>query len=716
MAIRWLLAVILLTGCIRDELVQCADGTLCPTGTVCDSAHQTCVRLEQTVACNELVDGDVCQADGIAGICDSGICLPGCGDGAQGPGEECDDGNFKSHDGCSSACLREAASWTRWEPDWRARSNHVAALDTLRVRLELLGGDDGSKIHIDQWTVDVQGTATRTLPAVGGRRSAAMVFDTARGRLVLFGGADREGKFRNDTWEFDGTTWTQITTATAPSPRLEHAMAFDPTTNRVVLFGGLTGAFSAGADTWEYNGATKTWQQIATSGPPPRGAHAMVYSPQRGKIVLFGGSGPRSDTWEYSGGTWTQILGAGPSGRAEHAMAYSSLRNKIVMNGGIDGSNQVLGDTWEYNGTWSRVTGGVMPPPRFSATLVELGGPVVLIGGTSGGIESFSDMWRLDASSEWAKLDPQSAPSGRTAPMIYDEVNRASAVLVGIGGGFPTDAWLFKGGRWLPAALPVPLTARFFHAAIYDIARSRAVLFGGFLGGTFNVTNDMIEIDSNGVSVANPVMPRPGPRIVPAMTYDSARNTIVLHGGNINNAWINDTWEFDGATWTQIASDSHPKSIEQPSLAYDPIEDRTVTYGTEGVTWEYRRGTWSSLDAAGPGPRRAPVLVFNPERGRITMYGGLTSEGLVGDVWELDGGTWKLLDVFGRAPEPREGTSLVADRSERALLMFGGRNGNRAYDDTWLLSFRSLTADEDCTNAIDDDTDRHVDDDDPDCR
>jgi hypothetical protein len=73
-----------------------------------------------------------------------------------------------------------------------------------------------------------------------------------------------------------------------------------------------------------------------------------------------------------------------------------------------------------------------------------------------------------------------------------------------------------------------------------------------------------------------------------------------------------------------------------------------------------------------------------------------------------------LLDVFGRAPEPREGTSIVADRSERSLLLFGGRNSNRSYDDTWLLRFRSTTRDEDCDNAVDDD--RHVDDADPDCK
>jgi hypothetical protein len=66
-----------------------------------------------------------------------------------------------------------------------------------------------------------------------------MVFDSARGHAVLFGGESAAG-ILNDTWEWDGLAWTQQQD-TGPSPRWHHALAFDLVHNLVVLFGGDPG-------------------------------------------------------------------------------------------------------------------------------------------------------------------------------------------------------------------------------------------------------------------------------------------------------------------------------------------------------------------------------------------------------------------------------------------------------------------------------------------
>ena len=39
------------------------------------------------------------------------------------------------------------------------------------------------------------------------RGGSAMAYDAARGRVVLFGGADVDGTPLGDTWTWDGTTW-----------------------------------------------------------------------------------------------------------------------------------------------------------------------------------------------------------------------------------------------------------------------------------------------------------------------------------------------------------------------------------------------------------------------------------------------------------------------------------------------------------------------------
>ena len=75
----------------------------------------------------------------------------------------------------------------------------------------------------------------------------------------MFGGVDATGSFLSDTWEWDGTNWTQ-SASPGPSARHHLALAHDPVRRRSVLFGGATIA-GATAETWEYsqpNGADVT--------------------------------------------------------------------------------------------------------------------------------------------------------------------------------------------------------------------------------------------------------------------------------------------------------------------------------------------------------------------------------------------------------------------------------------------------------------------------
>ena len=87
------------------------------------------------------------------------------------------------------------------------------------------------------------------------RYEHAMVYDASRQRVVLFGGNANGGRV-DDTWEYNGTTWTQAAPNSKPSARDQHALAYDSVRQRVVLFGGLSGVTLA--DTWEYNGTTWT--------------------------------------------------------------------------------------------------------------------------------------------------------------------------------------------------------------------------------------------------------------------------------------------------------------------------------------------------------------------------------------------------------------------------------------------------------------------------
>lgn len=96
-----------------------------------------------------------------------------------------------------------------------------------------------------------------------------MVYDPARAKTVLFGGFNAMSGSLNDTWEYNGATatWTLITTTGSPPARSGHAMVYDNARGRIVLFGGYGSGYLN--DTWEYDGATGTWTQITTTGSLP---------------------------------------------------------------------------------------------------------------------------------------------------------------------------------------------------------------------------------------------------------------------------------------------------------------------------------------------------------------------------------------------------------------------------------------------------------------
>jgi murein tripeptide amidase MpaA len=71
--------------------------------------------------------------------------------------------------------------------------------------------------------------------------------------------------YKDDTWEWDGAAWREITTQSAPFARENGAFEFDPGRNELVLFGGYAGRFHS--DVWVLEGNTWTPR---SQGPPQR--------------------------------------------------------------------------------------------------------------------------------------------------------------------------------------------------------------------------------------------------------------------------------------------------------------------------------------------------------------------------------------------------------------------------------------------------------------
>ena len=177
-----------------------------------------------------------------------------------------------------------------------------------------------------------------------------MAYDAARQRVVLFGGSQSSG-YLSDTWQWDGTNWTQAAPANSPPARTLFAMTYDAARQRVVLFGGQSSGYLG--DTWRWDGANWT-PATPTTGPAARAGHNMTYDATRQRVVLFGGTYGGltmfGDHWEWDGTSWTQAaLATGPSARFSSAMTYDVARQRVVLFGGFDLYSN-LSDTWVLGG------------------------------------------------------------------------------------------------------------------------------------------------------------------------------------------------------------------------------------------------------------------------------------------------------------------------------------------------------------------------------
>ncbi len=124
----------------------------------------------------------------------------------------------------------------------------------------------------------------------------------------------------------------------------------------------------------------------------------------------------------------------------------------------------------------------------------------------------------------------------------------------------------------------------------YDAVRQRTVLFGGLGSGPLG---DTWEWDGIDWTLRNPGGTSPSPRVLHAMAYDPVRQRVVLFGGlDSSNPRLADTWEWDGAQWTQLLTETSPPGRKDHGLAYDGARQRLVLLGGSGSDLVDLQATW----------------------------------------------------------------------------------------------------------------------------
>ena len=283
----------------------------------------------------------------------------------------------------------------------------------------------------------------------GRRAISAVAYDSARHRVVLFGGiSDWIGSsfyYERDTWEWDGADWIQMQPKTSPPARAGHMMVYDEKNGVVVLFGGedKSGNYML-SDTWTWDGENWTQMSPPTGYPTGRRGGQLFYDPETEKIILTGGfyyaTGKVftavNDTWAWDGKDWEYVTTlpdnlkiTNPNVAFNPALKYPTLFDY----------NQLMGWT---NNQWQLLDVGNMPESRFGTWLAAdpHSGKMLVFGGVDNNVQR-NDTWLFERGL-WKEMHPDLTPAARDAHvMFYDPTRNSFIVYGGISTYALDDMW-----------------------------------------------------------------------------------------------------------------------------------------------------------------------------------------------------------------------------------------------------------------------------------
>ncbi|MEO1171708.1 MAG: hypothetical protein AAFX94_06610, partial [Myxococcota bacterium] len=461
---------------------------------------------------------------------------------------------------------------------------------------------------------------------------ASAAYDPVLDQFVLFGGIDFTvaDAVSDETWVWDGVTWTPAPTSGGPAARAHANLVYSPSAEGILLFGGCTDAqglfectdFTGGGnppltDVWRWG--RSGWEPLPDPLPaenpavPARHYGQAVADSGRGEIIWFGGSystGVTADcdepAFRCADGQIPEDRGFGTGGDRicvcfPERTAVASVRGPGQLNWSIRSGpgetpdaqrdpalavSPVSGETWSFGGE-DRID-------------MDCDGT---------GSETCGSFWRYDGAS-WMEFP------GPTRP---DDVHEAE------------DAWCNS-----PAMAPVPCPAA---APLLGFVGSggseRLVVVGDNLRCTKNQTDCHATWSTPvaGESLAWEAMSSP-----PAPRQNGA--AVTVRRGDVLDMYV-----YGGRAGTSCG--------DLTSFGIDRSNGTSFEMDKSCLLGDFRRfrgdgnGSWEPVSTTGPspGPRLSHAMAFDPTRNRIVLVGGCNAVDESGDRCEEEEG---LIDVWER--------------------------------------------------------------------
>ena len=385
-------------------------------------------------------------------------------------------------------------------------------------------------------------------------------------------------------------------------------------------------------------------------------------------------------------------------------LALTAIDAPVAYVSGLDSAGNEsaavrIQTAWYVATTHQPTTSPITSPHDVSTSAwptAPLAAREVVTSALAGGLDASPAI--AEAYHKWQPITGPS-PAARTNPFMAFDRSRGQTVL--LGGqtlGASDGTWAFDGYVWSPIQLPpgpVPAATR-GQQPVYIDALGETLLFEG-QASPIDPPRTWLWNGASWRQLSLSLSEQPASRQFYAIAYDPIRQKAVLFGGaNFSSTFRSDTWEFDGARWTEIntAPANTPTARKDHALFFDAVRGRVVLFGGEtrtGITttppvndmWEWTGSGWQSISPPGsvPPARRGHMVAYDTDRRRAVLYGGQSSTLQdLSDTWEWNGSTWQLQNPATSPPALSE-AAAVYDSERKRVVLFGWSNFNG--DGTW---------------------------------
>ena len=346
----------------------------------------------------------------------------------------------------------------------------------------------------------------------------------------------------------------------------------------------------------------------AASSPvaTPAALSPVATPPATPLATTISSSPPSAEPETPTTATWTKLRpDAGPGPREDHTWTVDEAGEVAYLFGGRMGG-KLYGDLWAYDlaaDTWSTVpfTGG--PSARFGHEAVWVPGRGLLIFAGQAGSNFFNELWLYDPGTGWRQLsDDGDAPARR----------------------YGSCAALGPDGRlWISHGFTED-GVRFADTRVYDFAS------GAWADET--PTNGRLPVE----------------RCLHGCWFDATGAFVLYAGQTTGVTALGDLWSLaapgdDASAWRSIEGDLPPTRNLYAHAWWN--SDRLV-FGGKSQDGSYRDDLWAfdlvslqsrliRVTGAPPPGRAGAVLLADPIRGRLLLFGGKRAGGTFEDLWQL---------------------------------------------------------------------------------